>query len=202
MARYTGPKHRLARREGYNVLGKVSASLERRLNQTPGQHGPKGSRRKVSEYGQQLREKQKVRRIYGVLERQFVNYMKEAQKQKGETGTVLLSLLEKRLDNVLYRLKIAKTRNLARQLVSHGHVQINSKRVNIPSYQVRIGEVITLSTKATNMPDVKKALDEKEFTVPSWLERKGPAGTIKSGPRREDVDAAINEQLIVEYYSR
>src|SRR5581483_11443425 len=145
MARYTGPKNRLSRREGVNIFEKNSASLERRLQVPPGQHGPRGSRRRPTEFGQQMREKQKVKRMYGVLERQFRRYIEEAQKKKGETGVVLLSLLERRLDNVLYRLRIAKTRNLARQLVSHGHVYVNSKRVSIPSYQVRPDEVITLS---------------------------------------------------------
>lgn len=202
MGRYTGPKHRLARREGFNVLEKTSTSLERRLNVPPGQHGPKRVKKRLSEFGQQMREKQKVKRMYGLLERQFRRYIKEAQKKKGETGIVLLSLLERRLDNVLYRFRIAKTRNLARQLVGHGHVFVNNKKVTIPSYQVRQDEVITLSPKATNIPVVKEALEDKDVSLPSWLLRQGPVGKVKSLPTREDIETSINEQLIVEYYSR
>jgi|SRR3989344_2996153 len=203
MARYTGPKHRLARREGFNVLEKTSPSLERRLNIPPGQHGPKGGgRRRPSEYGQQLREKQKVKRIYGVLERQFVRYVKEAQKKKGETGLVLLSLLERRLDNVVYRLRLAKSRSMARQLVGHGHIKINNKRVTIPSYQVRPEEVLTLSTKAMAMPNLKEMVQDKEISLPAWLSREGPVGKVKGLPTRNDIETSIQEQLIVEYYSR
>ena len=202
MARYTGPKHRLARREGFNILEKTSSSLERRLNIPPGQHGPRGSRRRLSEFGQQLREKQKVKRMYGVLERQFRRYVKEAQKKRGETGSVLLSLLERRLDNVVYKLRLAKTRNFARQLVGHGHVLINNKKVTIPSYQVREGEVVVLSQKAMQIPIVKEALEDKDISLPNWLSRKGPVGKIIATPKREDIDTTIQEQLIVEYYSR
>lgn len=202
MARYTGPKHKIARREGFNVLEKTSSSLERRLNVPPGQHGPRGSRRRLSDFGVQLREKQKVKKIYGVLERQFVRYVKEAQKRKGETGSVLLSLLERRLDNVIYRLRLAKTRAMARQLVSHGHVYINSKKVTIPSYSVRLDEIVSIGPKASGMPIVKEALKDKDISLPHWLVRQGPVGKIKDMPKREDVETSINEQLIVEYYSR
>ena len=202
MAKYIGPKHRLARREGFNVLEKASSSLERRLNVPPGQHGPRGSRRRLSEFGQQMREKQKVKRIYGILERQFQRYIREAQKKKGETGAVLLSLLERRLDNVVYRLRFAKTRSFARQLVGHGHVFINNRRVTIPSYQVREDEIVTLSPKAANIPIVKEALKDKDISLPNWLSRQGPVGKIAGLPTREDIGASISEQLIVEYYSR
>lgn len=202
MARYKGPKHRLARREGFNILEKVSTSLERRLNVPPGQHGTKRTRRRLSEFGQQMREKQKVKRIYGVLERQFVKYVKAAQKKKGETGAVLLSILERRLDNVVYKLRLAKTRAFARQLVSHGHILVNGKAVTIPSYQVRIDEIITLSTRAVNIPIIKEALEDKDISLPGWLVRQGPAGKVKALPTRDDIDTSINEQLIVEYYSR
>lgn len=202
MARYTGPKHRLARREGFNVLEKASTSLDRRLNVPPGQHGPKGGRRRVSEFGQQMREKQKVKRIYGVLERQFRRYIKEAQKRKGETGSVLLSLLERRLDNVLYRLRFAKTRLFARQLIGHGHVYVNNKKVTIPSYQVREDELITLGPKALKIPIIKELLDDKDISLPNWLSRQGGAGKVAKVPTRNDVETSINEQLIVEYYSR
>lgn len=202
MARYTGPKHRLARREGFNVLEKTSTSLERRLNVPPGQHGPRGTRRRLSEFGQQMREKQKVKRIYGILERQFRRYIMEAQKKKGDTGSVLLSLLERRLDNVLYRLRFAKTRAMARQLVGHGHVYVNNKKVTIPSYNVREDEVISMSSKASDIPVVKEALKDKEISLPQWLSRQGPVGKVKAIPKRDDIETSINEQLIVEYYSR
>ncbi len=168
----------------------------------PGQHGTKRTRRRLSEFGQQMREKQKVKRIYGVLERQFVKYVKEAQKKKGETGAVLLSILERRLDNVVYKLRLAKTRAFARQLVSHGHILVNGKAVTIPSYQVRVDEVITLSAKAVNIPIIKEALADQDISLPAWLLRQGPAGKVKMLPTRDDIGTSINEQLIVEYYSR
>src|SRR5882724_9444618 len=142
MARYTGPKHKLARREGINILEKTSASLMRRLNVPPGVHGKKGKRR-LSEFGQQLREKQKAKAMYGLLERQFKKLVETVSSQKGDTEELLLSLLETRLDNVIYRLSLAKSRMMARQLVSHGHVLVNSKRMSIPSYKVQKGDVVT-----------------------------------------------------------
>lgn len=203
MARYTGPKHRLARREGVNILEKVSSSLDRRLNVPPGQHGPRGTRRRrLSEYGVQLREKQKVKRTYGVLEAQFRKYVKEAQKKRGQTGEVLLTLLERRLDNVVYRLRLGKTRPFARQLVAHGHVFVNNRKVTIPSYQVGGGETISLTGKALEIPTIKSALQDKDISLPSWLKRQGPVGLVKALPRRDDIESTINEQLIVEYYSR
>jgi small subunit ribosomal protein S4 len=202
MARYVGPKHRLARRLGVNILEKKSNSLERRLNVPPGQHGPKGSRRKMSEYATQLQAKQTAKWTYGVLEKQFRRYVDMAQSKKGATGVELLSLLERRLDNVVYRLGLAKTRNFARQLVSHGHVRINNKRVSIPSYTVRKDEVITVSSKAMNIPIIKEALDQKDVRVPKWLQREGAVGKMVELPVRDDMPSTINEQLIVEYYSR
>ena len=206
MARYTGPKNKLARREGIDlgmktVGSKAHANLLKRLTVIPGQHGVKG-RRKVSDYGIQLREKQKTRRFYGVLERQFRKYLEIARKVKGNTGEALLRQLERRLDNVVYRLGLAPTRAAARQLVSHRHVLVNNKRLSIPSYQVEIDEMISLSTKGMNVPAVKKLLEEKNPVLPGWLERKGPLGKILKLPERSDVDADINEQLIVEYYSQ
>lgn len=210
MARYTGPKNKLARREGIDlglktVGSKAHASLLRRLNVPPGQHGPKGGkggRRKVSDYGIQLREKQKAKRFYGVLERQFRKYFEFARKVRGNTGEALLVQLERRLDNVVYRLGLAPTRTSSRQFVSHRHVLVNNKRLSIPSYQVNVDEVISLSPKGMNIPAVKKLLEEKNPNHPEWLERKGPVGKIVRLPKRSDVDADINEQLIVESYSR
>lgn len=206
MARYTGPRNRLARREGTDLGlktpgSKAHAALLRRLNVPPGQHGVKG-KRKVSDYGLQLREKQKARNIYGVLERQFRNYFNEALKVKGNTGVALITELERRLDNVLYRLGLAPTRAGARQLVSHGHVLVNNRRMSIPSYQVKIDDIIAFKPKALNVPAVKKLLEEKNVQIPAWLERKAAVGKIVRMPQRSEASADINEQLIVEYYSR
>ncbi len=207
MARYTGPKNRLSRKEGIDLGFKTvgshaHASLLRRLKVPPGQHGPKGTRRKVSAYGTQLREKQKVKRMYGLLERQFRRYYTMARKWRGNTGDMLVQFLERRLDNTMYRLGLAPTRTSARQFVSHGHVLVNGERVNIPSYLVAVDQVITLKPKGANIPAVKKLLDEKSFTPPEWLERKGPAGKVVRLPERDDVKEDINTQYIVEYYSR
>lgn len=200
MARYTGPKDRLSRREGFDLFGK-GAKLTR-LAVPPGVHGPKGARRGPSQYGRQLREKQKVKRLYGVLERQFRRYIDQALKTKGNTGETLLSLLERRLDNVVYRLGFAPTRPAARQLVSHRHVLINAKKVNIPSYQVRPGETIGLSSGALEIPAIKKVLEEKDKKIPGWLKRKAAVGMVERLPKIEDVLEPISVQDIVEYYSR
>ncbi|MBI2599284.1 30S ribosomal protein S4 [Candidatus Curtissbacteria bacterium] len=202
MARYTGPKHRLCRAEGVAVCGLPSCPVIKKNAGPPGQHGQKG-RRKLSEYGIQLREKQKVKRIYGVLEKQFKKYFQIASRKKAATGEAILSLLETRLDNVVYRLNLARTRYQARQMVSHGHVLVNGKGVTIPSFNVRIGDVITLSPKTANLDFIKKlSQDSKDAQMPSWLEKSALAGKIKSQPAREDIDIDINERLIVEYYSR
>src|ERR1700691_4236682 len=155
MARYTGPKHKLARREGINLLEKTSASLLRRLNIPPGVHGRKGKRR-PSEFGQQLREKQKAKVMYGLLEKQFKKLVDLAASQKGDTEDILLSLLERRLDNVVYRLGLAKSRMMSRQFVTHGHVMINGKKMTIPSYTVQKDDDITLDQKIQKNPDVIK----------------------------------------------
>lgn len=205
MARYTGPKHKLARREGVNILDKISPSLEKRLKVPPGVHGHKRTR-KLGEYGMELREKQKLKRIYGILEKQFLRYIKASQKKKGgrglPAGTVLLQMLETRLDNILYRLRLAATRPHARQLVVHGHVSINSKKVDRPSYSVRPGEVITLQDKLLETPVVKKLLSDGKVETPSFLKRKGPAGQLVRVPTREEITVPIDERLIIEYYSR
>jgi small subunit ribosomal protein S4 len=201
MAKYNGPKNRLARREGQDVSEKGSASLQRRLNVPPGVHGPKGAK-KLSDYGRQLREKQKAKRIYGLLERQFRKYFDQAIKVKGKTGEALLQSLERRLDNIVYRLGFTPSRTMARQLVSHGHVLVNGKRVNIPSYNVSLDQLITLGAKAIAMPTVKKLLDDAEGKVPSYLEKKAAAGRLIKIPSREEIPTEVNEQLIIEYYSR
>ncbi len=199
MARYTGPKDRLSRREGVDLFGKGGKLT--RLTVPPGQHGPKGSRR-PSQYGRQLREKQKVKRMYGIMERQFRKYVNHALKGMGNTGEALLVLLERRLDNVVYRLGFAPTRPAARQLVSHKQVFVDGKKVNIPSYQTKEGETITLTKTAMEMPTVKKLLGAKEVKVPAWLERKAAAGKVKRMPKREEIQEPISEQDIVEFYSR
>lgn len=202
MARYTGPKHRQCRAEGVAICGLPNCPVIKKNAGPPGQHGPKG-RRKLSEYGIQLREKQKVKRMYGILEKQFRKYYKIAARKKTATGEALLSLLETRLDNVIYRLALARTRTQARQLVSHGHVLLNGKMVTIPSFNVKIGDVISLSPKATNLDFIKKLSEEnKDTQMPSWLEKKALVGKVRDFPKREDIDVDITEKLIIEYYSR
>lgn len=206
MARYLGPKNRLARRQGVDLGLKTpgssaQASLLRRIKIIPGQHGQRGSR-KLSDYGKQLREKQKVKRIYGILERQFRKYFNQASREKGNTGEALLITLERRLDNTLYRLDLAPTRTCARQFISHGHIQVDGKRTNIPSFQVSPGMVISIKPKLLETPVLKKILEDKTPAVPNWLERKGPLGKINALPKREDIQEPINEQLIIEFYSR
>jgi small subunit ribosomal protein S4 len=198
MARYTGPKDRLSRREGFDLFGKGSKLT--RLAVPPGVHGPKGSRR-PSQYGRQLREKQKVKRAYGVMEKQFRGYVTKAFKTRGNTGEKLLSFLERRLDNVVYRLGFVPTRVAARQLISHRHVLVNGKKVNIPSYQVKIGDIITLTQKAAEIPAVRKALKE-DIKIPGWMKRKAIVGKIESIPVKDDVPEPISTQDIVEFYSR
>ncbi len=206
MARYTGPKNRLARREGMDlgfktVGSKAHAAYMRRANIPPGQHGAKG-KRKVSDFGIQLREKQKVKRLYGVLEKQFRKNFEKAKLWRGNTGEKLLEFMERRLDNVLYRMGFAPTRASARQFVGHGHVLVDGKKVSIPSYLVKKDQVISLKTKALTIPAIKQLLEDKTIKTPEWLERKGPVGKILREPIRSDVQEDINEQLIVEHYSR
>lgn len=200
MARYTGPKDRLSRREGFDLFGK-GAKLTR-ITVPPGVHGPKGAPRSQSQYGRQLREKQKVKRIYGVMEAQFRGYIDEAQKTKGNTGEKLLSLLERRLDNIVFRLGFAPTRLLARQLVSHRHVLVNGKRLNIPSYKVRVGDTVTLSSRAIKIPSVAKVLEDEDRKIPAWLKRKAVVGMMEKEPTSQDVTEPISVQDIVEFYSR
>lgn len=204
--RYTGPKNKLARREGLDLGLKTPgsnahASLLRRINILPGAHSQK-RRKKPSEYGLQLREKQKVRSIYGLGERQFKRYFVAALAKKGKTGEAFLQTLESRLDNVLYRLAITPTRASARQLVGHGHVLVNNKKVNIPSYLLKKDDVIVLVDKGMKIPAIAKLLEEKNPHLPIWLERKGPVGKVVKIPERKEIEGEIDEQLIVEYYSR
>jgi small subunit ribosomal protein S4 len=211
MARYIGPTCKLARREGTDLgLKSPARALDSKckLEQKPGQHGAgTGARRsKLSDYATQLREKQKVKRIYGLLERQFRNYYKKASTKKGNTGENLLQMLETRLDNVVYRMGFAVTRPAARQLVSHRGVTVNGKPVNLPSYQVKAGDAIALSEKAQKQLRVQESLTvaAQMDLSPSWIEvdAKKFAGVFKAVPDRADLPADINEALIVELYSK
>ena len=209
MARYVGPVCKLCRREGMKLYLKGERCYSEKCAYTrrpypPGQHGQ--GRIKLSEYAVRLREKQKVRRIYGVLERQFRGYFQEANRRKGRTGEEMLALLERRLDNVVHRLGFAASRSEARQLVRHGHVRINGKRLDIPSYVVRVGEKIELTDGARKFKFVAAATaGADKRPVASWLEvdRAAFNGTVKGPPVREDLnEPEIREQLVVEYYSR
>ncbi|CAI8836637.1 MULTISPECIES: 30S ribosomal protein S4 [Methylococcus] len=206
MARYLGPKCKLSRREGTDLFLKSRGkSLESKckLDQPPGQHGQK--RPRLSDYAAQLREKQKLRRIYGIMERQFRNYYAEASRRKGSTGENLLALLESRLDNVVYRMGFASTRAEARQLVSHKAINLNGRTLNIPSYQVQSGDVIEIRDKAKSQGRVKDALQVTEqYGFPSWVDVdvKSMKGIFKSAPERSELGSDINEQLVVELYSK
>lgn len=211
MARYTDPVCKLCRREGMKLFLKgerclsPKCAIERR-NYPPGVHGKKQQfRRKTSEYGLQLREKQKARRIYGVLERQFQRYFEEAQKRPGLTGENLLQLLERRLDNIVYRMGFADSRAQARQLVNHGHFAVNGVKTDIPSYLVKPGDVISVLDNSRSNEYFKYVAESMEHKLPvEWLEV-NPAqltGRVRALPERNQIDIPLNEQLIVEYYSR
>lgn len=204
MARYIGPRFRLCRREGVNLFGNKKFNIEKRET-PPGQHGNK-RQTKLSNYGIQLREKQKVKRIYGVLERQFRRYYAKASRTKGVTGEILLQQLERRLDNTIYRLGFATTRPQARQIVGHGLVHVNDHRVNIPSFQVSEGDEIIIKVKKDKTKQfIENNLKaNEEVPVPGWLsvDAKHLKGKVVKLPIREDVQFPINEQLIVELYSK
>ena len=206
MARYLGPKLKLSRREGTDLFlksGIRAIDTKCKIDNAPGVHGARRGR--LSDYGVQLREKQKVRRIYGVLEKQFRNYYKEAARLKGNTGENLLQLLESRLDNVVYRMGFGATRAEARQLVSHKAILVNGKVVNIPSFKVNANDVVSVREKAKNQARIKGALEvAAQRELPIWIDvDKGEMkGTFKHLPERSDLSADINEHLIVELYSK
>lgn len=208
MARYTGPSCRLCRRQNMELFLKgercyTDKCAIKRRNYPPGQHGQ--GRSKVSDYGVQLREKQKVRRIYGILEKQFRTYFDKADRMKGVTGENLLILLERRLDNLVYRLGFASSRIEARQLVKHGHFTLNGRKVNIPSILIKTGDVIELREKSRKITRINDSLDGVvRRGIPQWLELEKDAfkGVLKSYPVREDITMPIQEQLIVELYSK
>ncbi|GLI86632.1 30S ribosomal protein S4 [Rossellomorea marisflavi] len=200
MARYTGPSWKLSRRLGISLSG-TGKELEKRPY-APGQHGP-NQRKKISEYGLQLQEKQKLRHMYGVTERQFRNLFDQAGKLQGKHGENFMALLECRLDNVVYRLGLARTRRQARQLVNHGHVTVNGSRVDIPSFRVLPGQVISVREKSRNLDIIKEAMEVNSF-VPEFLtfDADKLEGTFTRIPERSELPAEINEALIVEFYSR
>jgi small subunit ribosomal protein S4 len=210
MARYRDAVCRLCRREGGKLFlkgdrcFKPSCAIEKRGTNPPGQHG--GARRKMlAGYGQQLREKQKVKRIYFVLEKQFRNYFEKALRQKGVTGENLLFLLERRLDNVVYRAGFSTSRRQSRQLVNHGHIEVNGRKVDIPSFQVKVGDIVTVKNKSVKNAHVEGAWQTAVGRGrPNWIsaDDKGLSVSISGLPKREDIDANINEQLIVELYSK
>ena len=211
MARYRDAVCRLCRREGGKLFlkgdrcYKPSCAIEKRGTNPPGQHGA-ARRKMLAGYGEQLREKQKVKRIYFILEKQFRNYFEKARQQKGVTGEILLSMLERRLDNVVYRLGFAMSRRQARQFVRHGHVSVNGQKVDIPSFQVRVGDEVSVRGKSVENTHIQGAFQTSGGRGrPTWLEITNPeklVGRVVAQPRREDIDQNINEQLIVELYSK
>ena len=200
MARYTGPVWKKARRLSFSVL-ETGEELKKRTY-APGQHGPT-KRVKLSNYGTQLREKQRVRNMYGLNERQFANLFARASKMEGMAGVNFLILLESRLDNVVYRLGFARTRKGARQLVTHGHIEVNGKKVDIPSAQIKPGDVITVREGSRNMKSIAEAL-EANITAPAFVEvdKENRKGTFVRLPERSELNQEINESLVVEYYNR
>lgn len=197
--RYTGPKNKLARREGIDLGLKTSGSraqrnLLKKIAVPPGQHGVSRRRGKLTDYSIQLREKQKLKRLYGISEKQMKNYFRRASRKIGNTADFLIQYLETRLDNIVYKLGFAPTRAAARQLVSHGHISVNSKRIDIPSYEVKINEPIGfVKDRSFPMPDI---------VIPSHLERKENEGKLTTCPKREDLPEVVNVQSVVEFYSR
>jgi small subunit ribosomal protein S4 len=207
MARYTGPVCRLCRREGTKLYLKGEKCYTEKCPVSrrpfpPGQHGQ--GRRKLSEYGVQLREKQKVRRTYGVLEGQFRRYFDKAERKTGVTGTVLMQLLERRLDNVVYRLGLCSSRAQARQMVRHGHFLVNGRKVDIPSYSVKPGDVIEVRPSSRNKGQFAVVREQTSRGVPAWLEADLPnlRGTVLRLPNRDEIDVPVQDQLVVELYSR
>ncbi|MBV8899006.1 MAG: 30S ribosomal protein S4 [Verrucomicrobia bacterium] len=203
MARYTGPKSKISRRYGVPLFGPTKA-LERK-NYPPGMHGPKGARRKLSDYATALAEKQKLRFQYGLMERQFRRYFETALRKRGITGETLLQMLETRLDNVVYRLGFANSRRAARQLVSHGHVLVNNRKVNVSSYNLRAGDLVTVKDRPSSRRLATRNLELTQIhTVPDWLvlDKDQFQGKVVRIPSRDEIAPIVNEQLVVELYSR
>lgn len=210
MGRYTGPSCRLCRRAGMKLMLKgakcetAKCQIEKRQrNMAPGMHGWRRSR--LSEYGVRLREKQKVKRYYGLLDKQFMRYFREAETTKANTGKTLLQLFERRLDNVVYKLNFAASRKAARQLISHGHIYVNGRKVNISDYTVKVGDKIGLKNSEKSLARVREQLDSNtSFTTQGWLEldREKPQATVLALPSRDDVQIPVEEELVVEFCSR
>lgn len=209
MAKYSGPVCRLCRRESVKLFLKGTrcmsekCAIERR-SYPPGQHG-QARRSRVTDYGLQLREKQKLRRVYGIPEKQFHGTFQVAERKVGVTGEQLLSLLERRLDNVIYRLGFASSRKQARQLVNHGHVMVNGRKTDIPSFTTKVGDVVEVKEKSRHIPTVQSAMEAAEGRgVPNWLELDSATfqGRVRELPSKQDIDVLVNEQIVVELYSR
>ena len=205
MGRYRGPIVKICRREGVNLVEtpKAQKYMERHPY-PPGQHGQR-RRRRISDYGVRLREKQKLRFLYNMSEKQFANLFDEATKREGATGTVFLQLLERRLDNVVYRMGIAHTRRQARQFVAHGHIAVNGKKIDVPSYRVAPGDEIAVTAAARKNPHIRDNVEQRRRgKTPPWLDFDGEAmkGLFKSIPQREDIVVPVNELQVIEYYSR
>ncbi len=203
MARYTGPKDKISRRFGVPIFGS-NKTLEQK-NYPPGIHGPKGSRRKQSEYSVALAEKQKLRLQYGLMERQFRRYFGIAQRKRGVTGEILLQLLETRLDNVVYRLGFANSRSASRQMVGHGHVRVNGRKSDISSHNMKVGDKVSVKDSPRSRGLASRGLELTQIApIPSWLEldKEGLTGTVVRIPTRDEISPIVNEQLIVELYSR
>lgn len=202
MARYIGSKHKMQRRIGEDLnLFTNSLKSAKRLNVKPGQHAVKGHH-KLSSFGQQLKEKQKIKYIYGILEKQLRKIYQKASRNPTATGSAMLSLLERRLDNVVFRLGWAPTRASARQIVNHGHLLVNDKKMSIPSYTVKVGDILQLKSSIAKVPVIAERLQVDNLVVASWLERKQTAARVLRLPERADIAEAVNEQMVVEYYSR
>lgn len=208
MAKYIDPKCRLCRREGVKLYLKGArcyspkCPIERRGGQVPGQHGKKQGRPRLSGFGVQLREKQKAKRLYAVLEGPMHRYYEKALKSPQNTGEVLMQQLETRLDNIVFRLGLTGSRSLARQLVTHGHVLVNGKKIDVPSYSVRPGDVVSVSPRGLKINFVAEALKREDFVVPTWLSRQAYVGKVERLPGRNEIEADIKENLIIEFYSR
>ena len=210
MAKYTGPACRLCRREGTKLFLKGDRCFSdkcafARRAQVPGQHGVGGGRKRVKEYGLQLREKQKAKRYYGILEKQFNNYFVKADKKEGQTGENLLTMIERRLDNVVYRMGMAESRREARQLVRHGHFRVNGRKVDIPSYLVKKGDIITLREQSKKSEKIKMLVENiSARQIPAWLsvDKENVQTTVVALPVKADIDFPIEEHLIVELYSK
>lgn len=205
--RYTGPKNRIARRENMDLGLKTSGSksqalLLKKINIMPGQHGTRG-RRKRSEHSRQLREKQKLRYTFGVTETQLKNYFSKASRRKGNTAIILCELLERRLDNVIYRLGFAPTRAAARQIVSHGHIKVNDRKLTIPSYQVEVGDTFSFRKEASmKIPYIESYRAQTDVIIPEWLLVKKDTGSLSQVPDASLIEKMINLRLVIEFYSR